>query len=534
MSKRPNIVIFNPDQMRTDSMGHMGNPAAVTPNLDSFATKEAVSFSDAYCQNPVCVPSRCSFFTGLYPHVHGHRTMAHLLRAGETSMFKELKEAGYYVWMNSRNDLVAGQYPGLVESHASEIYYHKPETGKNVDLKAIMAARQKTDEFPYSHYKGKLEVPMGGDDADVKAAIDRILNPVESEKPLLLFLGLQNPHPDYAVEDPFYSSIDRSKIPCRIKGSETDGKPLMHSKLKELQKLQDYGEDNWNELRATYLGQCSKVDSLFGKVCDALKQANIYDDTAIFVLSDHGDYTGDYDIPEKSQNTFEDCLVRVPLLIKPPKGESIDPGISDSLVELVDFYATVMDYADVKPQHDHFGKTLRPILANRSISQRDYVFCEGGRMEFEIHCDELHADASSGQKKTDVYWPRKTAQADPIAHTKATMIRDKNHKYVRRMYENDEFYDLTVDSNECHNVIDEPMYAGKINEMRLAMLEWFQATSDIVPYDYDGRFTEEGVWTMVCRFVPMEDEEKVRQEIRDSGCSIQKGLEIMFRYISGN
>ena len=91
MAKRPNIIIFNPDEMRTDTMSHMGNPAAVTPFLDEFQSTEAVSFRNAYCQNPVCVPSRCSFFTGLYPHVHGHRTMAHLLRPGESSLFLELK-----------------------------------------------------------------------------------------------------------------------------------------------------------------------------------------------------------------------------------------------------------------------------------------------------------------------------------------------------------------------------------------------------------------------------------------------------------
>lgn len=59
-----NIIIFNPDQMRADSIGHLGNPAARTPFLDEWAKSEAVSFRNAFCQNPVCVPSRCSFTTG--------------------------------------------------------------------------------------------------------------------------------------------------------------------------------------------------------------------------------------------------------------------------------------------------------------------------------------------------------------------------------------------------------------------------------------------------------------------------------------
>ena len=88
------IVIFNPDEMRVDSMSHMGNRAARTPNLDKFAREEAVSFSNAFCQNPVCVPSRCSFMTGLYPHTNGHRTMSYLLHRGEDSLLKELKDSG--------------------------------------------------------------------------------------------------------------------------------------------------------------------------------------------------------------------------------------------------------------------------------------------------------------------------------------------------------------------------------------------------------------------------------------------------------
>ena len=97
MGRRPNIIIFNPDQMRADSLGHLGNPVGATPFLDQFSQEDAVSFQNAICQNPVCVPSRCSFATGQYPHVRGHRTMSYLLREDETSIFEELKNAGYHV-----------------------------------------------------------------------------------------------------------------------------------------------------------------------------------------------------------------------------------------------------------------------------------------------------------------------------------------------------------------------------------------------------------------------------------------------------
>jgi arylsulfatase A-like enzyme len=78
--ERPHIVIFNPDEWRGDVMGHFGNPAAVTPHLDAAVAADAISFRWAFCQNPISTPSRCSFMTGWYPHVRGHRIMYHMLR----------------------------------------------------------------------------------------------------------------------------------------------------------------------------------------------------------------------------------------------------------------------------------------------------------------------------------------------------------------------------------------------------------------------------------------------------------------------
>ena len=107
MSKKQNILWFVADQMRCDSMAHMGNPAAVTPNLDRLA-QEGVSFRNAYCQNPVYVPSRCSFLTGLYPHTTGHRTMHYLIRPEEPTLLQAMKENGYEVVWIGRNDVVPG------------------------------------------------------------------------------------------------------------------------------------------------------------------------------------------------------------------------------------------------------------------------------------------------------------------------------------------------------------------------------------------------------------------------------------------
>lgn len=509
MRKKPHIIIFNPDEMRLDTMGHMGNPAANTPFLDSFAAREAVSFRNAVCQNPVCVPSRCSFFTGLYPHVHGHRTMAHLLRPGESSLFSQLKDNGYYVWMNARNDLYAAQYPGWVEHNTTEMFYGgdtpKAPGPVNPEIRGDMQGKN----F-YSHFEGKLGLDeddrnYSRDDEAVDAAIERILHPVD-DKPLCIFLGLMYPHTPYAVEEPFYSSIDRSKLPPRIKPEECTGKPLMEQRLRELQHMQDYTEAEWDELRAVYLGMCAKVDSQFAKVCDALKQAGIYDDSAIFFLSDHGDFAGDYGLPEKAQNCFEDCLVKVPFLVKPPKGEPLQPGISDSLVELVDFYATAMAYAGAEPDHTQFGKHLGPVLASWEGRIRDYVFCEGGRMPGETHCDESHINGPNGSPPVFAYWPRQTAQREDDAHCKGTMILDGRYKYISRADGTDEFYDLEEDPGERNNAIGQAKYGAQILKMQREQLRWYQATCDVVPLDFDDRFNHEMLWAMMKRNARNEEE----------------------------
>ena len=109
MSRRPNIILFNPDQWRGDVLGHLGHPAAVTPNLDRLVREDGVSFSRAFCQNPICTPSRCSFMTGWYPHVRGHRTQHFMLQPDEPNLLKVLKDNGYFVWWGGKNDLVPAQ-----------------------------------------------------------------------------------------------------------------------------------------------------------------------------------------------------------------------------------------------------------------------------------------------------------------------------------------------------------------------------------------------------------------------------------------
>lgn len=486
-NRKPNIIIFNPDQWRGDVLGHRGNPAAVTPVLDRMVEEDAVSFSYAFCQNTVCTPSRCSFMTGWYPHVRGHRTMYHMLRPDEPMLLRTLKQNGYYVWWGGKNDVVPGQ------NGFADYCNLKFKPGPSVPK---VPANQKWRGEPggdnyYSFYAGRRDKNKGdqftadGDYNNVFGAIDFIKS--TKDTPFCVYLPLSFPHPPYIVEDPFFSMIDRSKLPGRTPTPpDWKGKPSLLKGIHGRQNLKGWTEERWNELRATYYGMCARQDELLGMLLQALRDANVYDDTAVFVFSDHGDFTGDYGLVEKTQNTFEDCLSRVPFVVKPPAWLPVKPRVSDAMVELVDFSATVEAMTGIKPGHTHFGKSLLPLIAGETNEHRDAVFCEGGRRHGETHCMEL--ESTSSLRPEGLYWPRVDLQrSEGPEHTKATMCRTRDYKYVRRLYEQDELYDLRSDPRELNNRVDDPALAKVLADHKDRLLTFYQETCDVVPFETDKR-----------------------------------------------
>ena len=487
MPQQPHIIIFNPDQWRGDVMGHLGNPAALTPNLDQIVEKDAVSFRYAFCQNPVCTPSRGSFMTGWYPHVRGHRTMFHMLQPDEPVLLQILKDEGYFVWWGGKNDLVPRQN-GFAEY--CDVKYEAPrELRPNLHRADEWRGDPAGDNY-YSFFAGKLEsgdekVYYDNDWAMIDGAVDLIRN-APPDQPLCIYLPLSYPHPPYGVEDPWFSDIDRDLIPPRYPTPDWEKKPSLVAGIYERQGLQGWSEERFNELRAVYYGMCARADAQFGMVVDALKASGIYDDSAIFFFSDHGDFTGDYGLVEKTQNTFEDCLTRVPLIVKPPAAVRIEPGIREQLVELIDFSATAYEWAGIEPGYDHFGRSLTSLIGGAEEEHRDAVFCEGGRLIGEEQA--MEKDSPSFYDPAGLYWPRVQLQGSEAGeHSKATMCRTRDYKYVRRLYESDELYDLRRDPGELENRIDDPAYTAILSELRERMLTWYQTTCDVVPHKTDVR-----------------------------------------------
>lgn len=484
----PNLLLICADHFRGDATGHVGHPAAATPHLDRLVATEAVGFRHAYCQNGVCTPSRCSFMSGWYPHVRGHRTMFHMLRPDEPCLLRSLKQAGYHVVWAGKNDLVPGQ-DGFESVCDQRIRVAPPRRYGMKDRQSEWRGRPGDDRY-YAMFAGRLDT--GGDDVyedqdwhNVRAVIDVLRAP--PPEPWCLFLALSEPDTPYGVEEPWFSMIDRGKLPPRVPPAQPkDGKPSILMRMAERYNLGTWTEARFNELRATYLGLCSRTDHHVGMLLDALRKGGAWDQTAVAFFSDHGDYTGDFGVVDINQNTFEDCLTRVPLVIKPPADVPTQPRVTDALVELIDIPATVEALAGLTPNHTHFGRSLLPLLAGETDEHRDAVFCEGGRLHGERHCMELESVTS--HEPDSIYWPRVGLYtSEGPEHGKGVMCRTRDFKYVQRLYEADELYDLRVDPREQHNRIDDPTLSDVRERLRDRLLRFWLETADAVPHDPDRR-----------------------------------------------
>lgn len=486
MKRRPNVVLINPDHWRGEALAHMSNPAVKTPHLDALA-QEGVSFRHAYCQNPVCTPSRCSFMTGWYPHVRGHRTMHHLLKEDEPSLLRSLKQNGYHVWWGGKNDWAAGD----PYAHCHERFWGSGTRGRSCDPKVPWRGGPDSDRY-YGFLMGELPLEPGEahypdkDWSCVHAAEDFIKRAPE-DQPFCLFLALTYPHPPLAVEKPWFGSTDRNRLPPRAPiPMDWTGKPRMLQRISENRRLQHWETERIDEMHAVYYDMCSRVDYQYGLIEKALKARGLYEDTLIVFFSDHGSYAGSFGLVDLNQNTFEDVSTRVPFLVKPPAGDPCRTGVNDAMVELTDLSATVFEYAGIEPEHTSFGKSLRPVVEGLRSEHRDAVFCEGGRLAREFHAMELEAPGSI--RPEDMYYPRLSVQArDDVAHGKAVMCRTKEYKYVLRLYEEDELYDLERDPLETKNRIHDRELADVVQALKERTLRFLLETGDVVPFSPDAR-----------------------------------------------
>lgn len=478
MEKQKNILFFIADQLRADSLGCMGNTESTTPNYDALS-EEGILFENAFCQSPICVPSRCSFNTGWYPHTNGHRTIHYFLEKEDPSMMKSLKKNGYHVYLMGKSHYFDRQDEAEMAA-TCDLEYIGCEMSTNAIHRigqSVSKEEISANPYYYSFYFGEMSKEAAAktqDDLVIERTLAMIQNH-ELKEPFCLYVSLNLPHPPYEVEEPWFSMIDRTSIKIQTQPIEhLKDKPSILYRIRENQNLTKLTEKDFQEIKATYYGMIAKLDHQLGRVLGALKEQGYYEDTHILAFADHGDFTGDYGLVEKTQNTFEDCLVHIPCIIRPAQGTPFQPRTSSSLVELNDLPQTVADLLHYELDYTQFGKSLTALFENE-MELHEYVLSEGGRIQGEKQAMEGYTG------KASIYWPRLEAQTRMPEHSKAFMVRSDQYKYVYRLFEKDEFYDLTADPWEEKNVVDDQRYRLEIAKMKDWLLKKLIETTDNVP-----------------------------------------------------
>lgn len=481
-----NFVFFFPDELRAESLGSYGHPLVQSPNLDKLAA-EGVRFEQCHVQNPVCSPSRCSLMTGLYPHVSGHRTLWHLLRPHEPSLFRYMKQAGYKIKWYGKNHLYSDDY-------LREIMEDEAELEAGEAFRSMVGDFRKKNPFPpddprfYSFLmepeEGQTE---GGTETDL--AIRRAASFLRSEEagkqPFMLYLPTLMPHAPYVAPEPFHSQYTAEDLPP-LRPAHLPGKPSFHAGIREYRRLGELPDHTLEQLQAVYLGMISYVDKAFGELMQALEDSGLAGNTTVIFASDHGDYAGDYGLVEKWPNGMEDVLTRVPLIIRTPGNQT--GHVVRGQVELFDIMATVMELSGIEAEHDHFAASLVPQLHGAQGDAERAVFAEGGYDPREPHCFEGDPvrDVWFANNPESIYYPKARQQQEkPETVSRSVMLRTLNYKLVERSGEDNELYDLRQDPRELVNVYEAPAYASVRETLRSRLLQWYLRTSDTVPRDND-------------------------------------------------
>lgn len=475
-----NVILFNPDEMRAESLGCYGHPVARTPHLDRLAA-EGVRFEQCHVQHTVCSPSRCSFMTGLYPHVNGHRTLWHLLRPHEPNLLRYAKDAGYEVVWWGKNDLLAPESFPLCTTAVNQGIPAGP-------------AFQRPGRNPYPlgdprYYSFLYEPPVGPPEAHPDArAMQAALNYLESRpsKPFLMYLPLVFPHCPYQAPEPWHSLIHPDAVPP-LRPPAPEGKPDYVRLIRRNRRLDELDDAFLRRIQAVYLGMIGFSDSLLGRLLQTLERTGLDRDTVIVAFSDHGDWAGDFGLVEKWPSALDDCLTRIPLIIRAPGGRA--GHVVREPVEAFDIMATVLELIGTPARHTHFARSLVPQLQGAPGDPTRAAFAEGGYDPHEPNCFESwDGRPAFAHTPEAIYYPKILQQGvNPESVCRTAMVRTLDHKLVYRSAGQSELYDLRADPRELRNRYADPACTAARSTLERRLLDWYLHTADTVPLDDNPR-----------------------------------------------
>lgn len=479
---RPNILWYCTDQQRYDTIRALGYPQVRTPNLDKMIGR-GVAFTRAYCQSPICTPSRATFLTGRYPASHHvHRNGNAYFPSHEKLVTKILAEAGYDCGLIGKLHLARAQGHERRTDDGYRLFAWSHHPMPNLDPEHHTYHQWLVEEKGvdphklYENLKGFCAAGVPAELHQTTWCTEVALRFIEEKRdgPWMLSINPFDPHPPFDPPPEYLSRYDPETLtPPLYQESDVERQRMFRDICQQaIEPGNPHGtnpkegtgegyielaarppsEFNGREVKAAYYAMVELIDDQFGRLVDGLEAMGQLDNTLIIFHSDHGETLGDHGQLYKGSRFWEG-LVHVPLIFCWP-GKLKEGLVSEALVELVDLAPTVLEAAGIEIPGNMQGKSLMGLLTGATDPQthKPHVVCEFN-------------DALGSTRQ--------------IIPTHATMYFDGRYKTV--VYHGEglgELFDLQEDPGEFVNLWDDPGMKDLKAELVLKHFDAIMATSD--------------------------------------------------------
>ena len=435
--RRPNLLILMADQMTPGALPVYGHPVTRAPHIGALAA-EGVVFDAAYCNSPLCAPSRAAFMSGRLPSATGAYDNAAEFRADVPTFAHHLRRAGYLTVLSGKMHFCGpDQLHGFEERLTTDIYpadfawtpdwerpEHRPSWYHNMGSVIDAGLCVRTNQLDY--------------DDEVVFAAERTLFDIArgtDDRPFCLVVSLTHPHDPFAIPEPYWGLYrdDDIDVP-RVAAIPPDALDPHSRRLRHVCDMDraPVTERQVRSARRAYYGAISYVDDQIGRLRRALNETGAAGDTVTVFLSDHGEMLGERGLWYKM--SFFEPACRVPLVVHAP--DRFAPRRVAAAVSLVDVLPTLVDLA-----HAGAAPPCPTPIDGRSLLPH----LEGGGGGHDEAIGEYLAEGAVA----------------PIV-----MIRRGRHKFVHSPGDPDQLYDLTADPDELTNLAPKPEAADLVAALR--------------------------------------------------------------------
>jgi iduronate 2-sulfatase len=380
-AERPNVLFIISDDLN-NFLGCYGDERAKTPNIDELATR-GVQFNLAYCQYPLCGPSRNSMLTGLYPNSTGILNNGQIFRQtipSQISLPQAFRRAGYFVARLGK--LYHYGVPNSIgtDGHDDPASWELEMNPAGVDRLEEMPRTfsLKRGEFGgtpswYASPKDDAEHTDGLLAADAEWVLERCAR--QKDRPFFLAVGFFRPHTPYVAPKPYFDLYPKAEMPL-VKGIKKDQADVPPAALASYRQRNRFTDDLRRQSAQAYYASISFMDAQVGHVVKSLDRLGLADNTIIVFTSDHGYHIGEHGLWQK-MSIFEESA-RVPLLIVAP-GVGKKGTAAEAPVGLIDLYPTLTELCGVDAPENLQGQSLVPILKDANAEGRGWALSQVNR-----------------------------------------------------------------------------------------------------------------------------------------------------------